>query len=503
MNINRPLMPGFLKRAEQKLLKNNPLIWSTRVHLVLYYGILFNLLLAGLCFLSPMEILGRSEAGYWIGFTIIIAIIALTTWLIYLLRFNVFKKYGNIKPLHALVTFLLYFVSTGIIILSVYIYPAVESVRANMALGDKELMQDINNMNIKLCQLEHTILNKNWKYDTVAASGSLRPVSKPIYKDYDSRYDVEAATEVAPEGTTNAHAYYIVDTVTFKDKLAQADSIVKLNDTLCLIYRTPELQFVSGYTVDEYTNEKFLTSFEIYNKALRQPPTAGELPAIEAEFDQLKNKYNKPDFTYMEQVLPNDAPYDVVRKKYHVNNLNSNIGNLVSKKYSFSKRHLSEKVRVFYYFVLAITLLIFIFRHTTVRTFFLSLLSGLLLTIFTALILSMVRGGDNTFIGWMIVYTLLFFTGSVFTFSLTKRSAVAGIMTNLFVFIVPVLPLLVVDFIYRLKRDQYYREYGSYHPPFMDQYFLYAEIGGSVLLLVLLATYIGKVYRRWYSLPEH
>ncbi len=138
MNINRPLMPGFLKRAEQKLLLNKPLIWSTRVHLVLYYGILFNLLLAGLSYLAPMEILGRSEAGYWVGFEIIITIIALTVWLIYLLRFNVFKKYGNIKPLHALVTFLLYFISTGIIVVSVFIYPIIECVRGVWHLSDKK-----------------------------------------------------------------------------------------------------------------------------------------------------------------------------------------------------------------------------------------------------------------------------------------------------------------------------------------------------------------------------
>ncbi len=45
-------MPGFLKKVDQKLLLNKPDVWSTRTHLVLYYGILFILLLAGLCFLE-------------------------------------------------------------------------------------------------------------------------------------------------------------------------------------------------------------------------------------------------------------------------------------------------------------------------------------------------------------------------------------------------------------------------------------------------------------------
>src|SRR5262249_22112677 len=150
MNTNRPLMPGFLKRAEQKLLLNNPLVWSTRVHLVLYYGGLFNLLLIWLCFVTPIDYKGYSQAAFWIGFLVIIDVIGLTVWLIYLLRFNVFKKYGNIKPLHALVTFLLYFVSAGIIVLSAFVYPAIECVRTNMVFGDEELVHDANTMNIRL-----------------------------------------------------------------------------------------------------------------------------------------------------------------------------------------------------------------------------------------------------------------------------------------------------------------------------------------------------------------
>jgi hypothetical protein len=490
-------MPGFLKRAEQKLLLNKPLIWSTRVHLVLYFGILFNLLLTGICFLAPMELLERSIAGYWIGFVIIIAMIALTVWIIYLLRFNVFKKYGNIKPLHALVTFLLYFISTGIIVLSVFVYPAVECVRANMAFGDKELVQDINTMNIRLCQIEHPLLNTAWDYDTVALVQDEKPVEKKI------TYNEEEEATDAVAMPFNGRYFFKLDSTDFYGRLAQTDSVVKLNDSLYLMYKTPALQFVSSYAIEEFTSEKVLHSFEIYYKALKQPPTAAEIPAIAKEFNQLENKYNKLHPGYQEEVEQGDTPEDIVQKKHHVGRLNSNIEHLVSKKYSFIKRYLSDNIRLFYYFVLAITLLVFIFRHTTVRTFFLSLLTGVLISIFMAMVLSFSHAGGAAFSGWVIGYTLLFFVGSIFTFSLSKRRVVNGILINLFVFIIPVLPLLVVEFIYELTKEQFYLEYGTYHAPFMKQYFLYAEIGGAVLLLVLLATYINKLYRRWYSLPEH
>ena len=499
MNINRPLMPGFLKRAEQKLLLNKPLIYSTRVHLVLYYGILFNLLLTGLCFIAPMNLMENSNAGYWIGFVIMIALIGLTVWLIYLLRFNVFKKYGNVKPLYALVTFLLYFVSTGIIVLSVFIYPAVESVRANRAFGNDELVHDVNALNINLSRYEYDLLNTNWDYDTIALAKKVKPVDKEA---------TDGEIGVAPNDmvmTFPRKNYYKLDSTVFKERLAQTDSVVKLNDSMYLLYKVPALQFVSCYFLDddEHSKEKVLSSFEIYNKALRQAPTPDEKRAAAKELFDLQRKYlhinSKSTDGY--QLLPEDTPFDIVRKKHWVGAMNSDIWNIFRKKDSFSGKRLGEAIRIFYYFTLGITLLIFIFRHTTVRTFFLSLLCGVLLTIFTALMMSITNGDENAFMGWMISYTLLFFTGSIFTFSLTRRNAVIGILTNLFVFIIPVLPLLATALYCKWKKDQYYKENGVWLE--FDHYFVYAEIGGTVLLLVLLATYINKVYRRWYSLPEH
>src|SRR5687767_10586332 len=153
MNIKRPLVPRWLKTAEQKLLLNKPGIWSTRIHLVLYYGVLFILVLAALCFFEPWDVRSQSTTELWIGFVSIISGIGLIVWLIYLLRFNVFKKYGIIHPLYGLITFVLYFIATGIIVLFTYVHPVVESVRANRAFGNEEIVQDMNAMNIKIGQL--------------------------------------------------------------------------------------------------------------------------------------------------------------------------------------------------------------------------------------------------------------------------------------------------------------------------------------------------------------
>lgn len=75
---------------------------------------------------------------------------------------------------------------------------------------------------------------------------------------------------------------------------------------------------------------------------------------------------------------------------------------------------------------------------------------------------------------------------------------------NLFVFLVPVFPLLVVAWYYSLQEERYDASTGMYisYRENMSQHLLYAEIGGVVLFFILLATYFSKLYRRWYSLPE-
>lgn len=500
MNINRPGMPRFLKKAEQKLLLNKPGIWSTRTHLVLYYGILFLLFLAGLCFIEPNDVRDYTTTPYWIGFVSIVSVIALVVWLIYLLRFNVFKKYGNIHPLHLLVSFLLYFISTGVIISFVYVHPVVESVRANMAYGDEEIVQDINSMNIKLCQLEYGLLQAPWSYDTVALSKDLKSVAtRNSYVDDEVQ---ETAVTVQP---VSGIPYYKLDSSAFNSRIANADSTVKLNDTVYLVYATPTLQFVSVYNADDYTKEQVLGSFELFNKVFTRLPPPVEREKINKELGILLEKYHYPaDRSYSSGIEPddNDSPFELVGKKYRLGKIENSIGHIIEKKYRWSDRHFSDFIRLFYYFTLGISLLILVFRHSTVRTFFLTLLAGILLTIFTALVLSFSHINEITFFIWLIAYTILFFAGSLVTWSNKKRKAVTGILINLFVLIVTAFPVLFVGCYYNWKREQYSNRLVSEDLSYMQAYFFYAEIGGALLLLALLVTYIGKVYRRWYSLPE-
>ena len=104
---------------------------------------------------------------------------------------------------------------------------------------------------------------------------------------------------------------------------------------------------------------------------------------------------------------------------------------------------------------------------------------------------------------WICVYTLLFFGVSLLAFGNKTRRTITGIAINLFVFTVSFLPIWVVLFYYDLQEKNSYTNHSiviDYAAMQRNEFF--AEIGGVVLLLFLLATYIHNVYRRWYGLPE-
>ena len=497
-------MPGFLKRADQKLLLNKPGIWSTRIHLVVYYGILFLLVLGIICFLEPNDLRNNSTTGAWIGFVSMIAGIGLIVWMIYLLRFNVFKKYGIIHPLHGLITFLSYFIATGIIVSFSYVHPIVETVRANIAYSTKEVVGDINNINTKIYQLEYNLLDEKWDYDTVELVKKDTAVPVQKYDNNVAAVDTvpaEVATAVAP----HEYDYYEYDSTTFHNKINAADSLIKLKDSLYLVYQTPQLRFLSPYLYFVDGKEQMLSDFELFRKVHGHAPTLAQREIIEKELDVLLKKYEYSVYNNytVDEIESSDSRWDKIQKRYHLRNIESSISHIFKKKYRWSGSELEVYIRVFYYLTLGISLLIFIFRHTTIRTFFLSILAGVLITIFTALVLSFSRAEAIHVLVCLSAYVLLFLFLSATVFRAKKRSAISGIATNIFTFIIPAVPITLL-LLYYEYRSRLLHDRGIYDvEPFdLQKYAVYVEVGGSVLLLILISTYLSKLYRRWYSLPK-
>lgn len=489
MKSKRFLLPGFLTKADNYLLLNKPVIWTTRAHLVVYYTILFSIVLTLLCVIVPDDPRNDSNVFVWTTLTAILSSLGIIFWTIYLLRFNVFKRFGNNGKLDALKNFLLFFTALGCMIAPAYIPAAVESMRANKAFSNEEVVNDINTINTKINQLEYDSLNHKWRQETYIVRDSLSEV-----------YSDAAASDPSNTIDSKTGAYFI-DTANFRLKLLMADSIVKLNDSMYDFYICPEYVFMKTYYADQYTTTKVKSDFELYRQTVQNfKPVNKQTTA--AELKQLIDKY-LPAVTQKNYDYPRSYNNykDVIEERYQLYDVVQSISNITDKKYRWYSNNAS-RFRLWYYITFVLTLLVFIFRHSTVKAFFLSILTCIILLILSALLVAFFRIDELGAIALALFYYFIFFIIAMLTVKSNVRSTVGGIALNIITFFTALIPLLCVLFYYEytekdftiVRTEEYYKA--------KESYLLIAEIAGFILFLLLLQPFFKRFYRKWFASPE-
>ncbi|MCC5943681.1 MAG: hypothetical protein JJT94_02000 [Bernardetiaceae bacterium] len=93
--LQKLLTPPFLSRLDKHLLLNYPAIWATKVHYVLFYGVLSFVLLFGLTFLFPTTpASGLPIVGTWI-FLSVLAIVPTLFWMYKQTLYSIEKLRGE------------------------------------------------------------------------------------------------------------------------------------------------------------------------------------------------------------------------------------------------------------------------------------------------------------------------------------------------------------------------------------------------------------------------
>ncbi|MEJ7627507.1 MAG: hypothetical protein WKF35_11630 [Ferruginibacter sp.] len=491
MKSYRPLVPGFIQKLDEKLLRNKPVTWSARTHLVIYFASIFIFLLALLCFFSFTEAKSFSNIETWAGFTALISFIGFIIWLIFLLRFNVFKRFGRWFEWDGLKTFGLYFINISLMVGATFVPAAIESFNANKQFSNEEIVKDINELNVNAVKLEYNQLPLEWKADTFLLRDKMPSYEVPV--------DNPESVTIARSGNSR---YYYMDTVIMRDKLAGADSVIRLSDSLYVFYKCPEYTFTTSYNADAYTPLKQLTSKDIYYREIRNFKPVDRQPLID-RMNQLKEKYAVKRYYESESYTDmQDKTYDFkIRSKYSLISINNGIENIVRKKYRW-KESTGWQFRFFFYTTLFFTLLVFIFRHTTARTFFLSLLSVVILMILTALFGVIFNYRETGLFSLMLFYYIVL---AIITLTIKwakKRNVIQGIALNIVLFFTPFLPLFLTAMYFEFRRVNSYADpdYSTYQDTY--PWYLGAEIGGFILFLILLQPVFRRLYRKWYALPE-
>ena len=499
----RPLVPSFLQKLDDKLLRNKPGAWATRVHLVIYFVAAFALLLFVFCYAVFFDAKQYSRIESWNVFVGLIAFIGFVFWLIFLLRFNVFKRYGNWSAMDGLRDFALYFISIGAMVAVCFVPSAVETMRANQQFGNEEIVKDINELNINACRLEYNILPLEWTVDTCKLVDKAR---------FPQAVDVVVPTpdtvidSVRAEEEYNRIRYTYLDTAELRSKLEIADSVLKLNDSLYVFYQCPNYRFISSYNADDYSAVKMFSSADIYNSTVKNYKKP-DRSALMKRMVELQAKYasNSPYYYGEYNTIDENDNYETrINKIYDFTRIGNGIDNAVRKKQAWIEDW-PMYLRIFYYTTLLLTMLVFIFRHSTVKTFFLSVLAALLLAILTGLLMVVSQGDEISALSFMIVYYVVFAVLGLSIFKTGVRKAVQGIGLNLFLFATPFVPLIFVALNEAMQYNRYsepLRVYEERDPAQTALYFLIAEIAGSVILVILIQPLFKKLYRKWYSAPE-
>ncbi|MBK6378494.1 MAG: hypothetical protein IPF72_01585 [Chitinophagaceae bacterium] len=399
--------------------------------------------------------------------------------------------------------FALYFISIGAMVAVCFVPSAVETMRANQQFGNEEIVKYINELNINACRLEYNILPLEWTVDTCKVVDKAR---------FPQAVDVVVPTpdtvidSVRAEEEYNRIRYTYLDTAELRSKLEIADSVLKLNDSLYVFYQCPNYRFISSYNADDYSAVKMFSSADIYNSTVKNYKKP-DRSALMKRMVELQAKYaaNSPYYYGEYNTIDENDNYETrINKTYDFTRIGNGIDNAVRKKQAWIEDW-PMYLRIFYYTTLLLTMLVFIFRHSTVKTFFLSVLAALLLAILTGLLMVVSQGDEISALSFMIVYYVVFAVLGLSIFKTGVRKAVQGIGLNLFLFATPFVPLIFVALNEAMQYNRYsepLRVYEERDPAQTALYFLIAEIAGSVILVILIQPLFKKLYRKWYSAPE-
>lgn len=493
------LLPAFLKNYDRKLLLSNPSTWETRAHYVSWFSVLVSLLLVLIFLIIPNDPRHESTVYLPTFFLVILSIVGIVFYLIYLLRFNVFKRFGNYIRASMLSSFLYIFISVGWLIFLPFIPSLVESYRAEKTFTTDELIEDTDRMNFLISEIIYDSLSTDFVGDTVFVSDSL--VNN--YKSQ-NKFSVENFHE---DGLNICTQSFLIR------KIQDHDSVILIGKNLYVLLDAPDYQFLNNSKPRRYSSkhsQKQFSRLEFFNKVHRAHKN-DSLNAWNREFNNFKNKYASKEYNYNYvdgeyyrasfQYTYTETGQSYI-DKLNIGAINEGLSNIYFRKYFWYGESIEVFSRVWFYTVLGLSLLIFIFRHSTTKVFFLSLLVAVLLMMVSGLLVAFLSLEEIGILNLMLFYIGIFFLMSFSVFKVNKKSRLNGISLNLFSLSIGFVPILIVFLYHAILKQRYETLYYSYDFTNFTFHLQIAELIGIILIVIMIPTFIYSSYRRWFALPD-
>jgi hypothetical protein len=564
-NFNRPLVPNFLKRLDNYLLKNKPDLWSTRVHLAVWYSLLTTVAITFLYYLGNRDAREETFFRTWYPYVLVLCILGLITYIFYVVRFNVFKRFGNLNiHKHGARQFFFSAVAIASMCLPLVVPSIAESFWANNQYKKLEIVQDAAAINFQYHIVEKTA-SEPWSQQHVKVVSDTNDIHLVRWMDsaeyaakckqdsinaglsMHAQFTNRVATPVEAAPATSASQDTIIrniktwtpisyrsevdlEKVPFGDVdmylhtsyldsiLKEQDSVISKGNNEYIFYTCPALDNCTSPFTEPTNNGTTDTNFtlathkQIYYqlKAYGTPKSAQE---EQTQLQKLCDKYithsqvqdRRSDFYATQAQINNDWLYDV----------ESSMSNIADKMRQGEMHSIVFYLNVTLVSSICLALLLFIFRHTTQKTFWLSALVLMLVLIVTSLLgISLKWNDDPASVYFM--YTLIFAVSAASTYKALHRKLWQGIAINISVIAVCALPAVVFTTIsnnyssklYALEQQEIYTAAhealiasAQAKVDFMNALSIYMPSICFILCLILFAFVFAPLYKKWYSMP--
>ncbi|MGL5890871.1 MAG: hypothetical protein ACRC3B_13340 [Bacteroidia bacterium] len=533
-NGRRPLAPAFINRIDKWLLLNYPTIWTTRIHLFLWYALIGYALIYITFFILPDDPRSRSYVELRMVITGLLAGLAVILWGIYLLRFNTFKRYGQPNALVPGVQFLLFFLMLCLAGFTIIIPPLAEKHNADAAFSSDELVKDVNDANYLINVLEHENNPVKINADTVLFVKT-KAVADSLYRLNQFYSDIEYKRNEAKELLANSDSTSVdpFDTVSFpksravrwepdslrKEICSGKDTVTLLGDSGVVLYTWENILYVRHGEAQDNSDVEAMSELDLYTIIYKQKRFISPDKARK-EYYRIANKYLTEPFDFstshdsdMYYAVHGDirrdyytSPSQVISYHYMHDEIENSIHHIEKRKYWFDwNGNLQAVVLSVLYISMILSLLLLAFRHSTLRTFAATVLAGVVLAIINGVVLAFFRASETQVLLLMAAWIIGFLVAA-FTIPASRvRSLWKGIALHISLYGIFFLPLLFVGAYYQFLHHHYgYGMYDEYRYLYVneDLHYEMAQYGGAALLLAALFIIYGRLFRIWYSQPE-
>ena len=400
----KKIAPGFLNRLDTYLLTKYPMIWISKIHYVLWFGLLFYFLSAAIGWLVPVNLTSRADDGLWFILLTVLAFILSWFWGYRYLIFNKEKNFGNLNFSDEYKNFFLVF--TCVTVFAWLGSPFVVGYNTKMAhlFTDKEIIEDVNTLN------------------------EIEPFIPTSYYSYENTYDTlkkQTFFNVNKANIYNSYTpwVYLNDTINYPTILS--------NYRLRLSYKPS-----SDYNTVKAKVEKHIAICQKYG--------------VHTDFtaDEMAARYIKAQKTgwmdIQEMYLGND---------YYKEELRTAFNNLFDAKFGHLFLWNKDFLWAMFYVIFSLTLLLVIFKLNHWKQF---LIMAIVMALYPLVIFILTQilfrstNADDAFTWFVFLFFLLSIVSLFITANQQKRfKPFFNILNQVFFLLIIYMPMLIIYYLRR------------------------------------------------------